>query len=149
MSNKNKLREELAQWTEALESGKYKQASSLQSQLYSIEEGAYCCLGVLAKIMGNDEAGIKGYGYLHEAHTKVRSELITALVNSKNIQPIFSVLNDYGFPNASQSGAEHLNMSVLRNSNPQEFKCRCTFEQIAGIIRENEDNILQVLCTKL
>lgn len=149
MSNKKKLREELAQWVEALESGRYQQASTKQSQLYSIEEGAYCCLGVLAKIMGNDEANIKGYGYLREAHTKVGSELIIALSNSKNLQPVFSVLNDYGFPNVSEPGVENINMQVLRNSNPKEFKGRCTFEQIAGIIRENEDNILQVLCTKL
>ena len=44
-----------AKWVKALRSGKYKQG---QCSLYKKKEKAYCCLGVLGRVMGKTAASL-------------------------------------------------------------------------------------------
>ena len=71
-------------WVEALTSGSFEQTSCTY---YDQRENAYCCLGVLAAIVG-ETTGVGINGHVQEAEKNMHNNAVSAFIE----------LNDAGVP---------------------------------------------------
>lgn len=116
------------EWTEALESGKYRQTPNVLCEYDKrAKRNKYCCLGVLCKITGA----------LEKEEGKYRSFGDVEVLNAYN--PMNKYLGEVGrFPNGvrvycSDSEGEISNYDSLTELNDSGF---ASFKDIAKVIRE-------------
>jgi hypothetical protein len=118
-----------AKWINALRSGEYTQAEGM---LHDSENGGYCCLGVLCKVMGaefgeaieasdDDEYGPSTYDYVPHIGNKV-------LGCDEELKDI--ICKDLGIPDQSQL--------IMRNDGNEGLGVRKhSFSEIADYIEKN------------
>ena len=112
-------------WTDALESGKYKQCTSVLSR-----NGRYCCLGVLCELYCENVKNIKQIiitDYEDGPRTSVQYGQYTQILGSE-------VMNWVGLRgNSGNSVSTEDHLSDLNDNGT-------TFKEIAQIIKTNKDN---------
>jgi hypothetical protein len=120
MSESVKMNPEIkAQWLEALRSGKFEQARGL----LHVRDDGYCCLGVLAEVMGCTWQPIEGKSALYPF-------LDGVLEAQQNNTEIDNYLNDDLLAKAGLTKAQQIELAQMNDKDK-------TFAEIANYIEDN------------
>lgn len=134
MEKKFKLPKEFAlKWIEALRSGEYKQgvgqlAIIKEEEEATLQNTAFCCLGVAGHLCGSTIVDLSNSFYLREVeeiNPEIPSQILGGTEN--NLVRILSTFNDGVGDSAYKKGF------ILRNG----YKNKFTFLEIADFIEDN------------
>lgn len=139
---KETLEQQLEQWAKALESGEYKQDENREGCLWFEQDDTYCCLGVLGRIFNESEKRLRG-GFLKQGQDNEPvindNILLYKMARESNMQVFFMELND------APAISRNMEYYVREKGKGKYYPDPLTFVEIAEVIRENKDKIVERL----
>jgi hypothetical protein len=122
MTKKQRLTKLQKEWLKALRSGRYKQATSALCN----NDGAYCCLGVAARVCGIPKAKLIGVGDLGDRDY---------LEKAKNALRLRDSSGRLVKPHKTHEFSEYTHLTSLNDN------AKLSFKEIADLIEKDPENV--------
>jgi hypothetical protein len=122
MTKKQRLTKLQKEWLKALRSGRYKQTTSTLCN----KDGAYCCLGVAARVCGIPKAKLIGVGDLGDSQRLEEAKVALRLIDSSG-----RLVKPYHKDQYNQ----YTHLTALNDN------AKLSFKEIADLIEKDPENV--------